>query len=214
MRRTGRSLALLALPALALLVWAVSLSAPSRAAAPQAAPRLTQQVTLYQNDFLRRSVSLATGEYGLAIEGYKVVNIDSELDFGGYHPNMLRAGVQGGQVGWLYDLGTSDELAQRYGYQETVGGGQGFASIHFQGSQLVILQDYSAQTFQPFTEGARFYHAAPPASSQPMAVQVGHIYLVLIRDPGDPSFERFVKLIVTAHTDDEQVTVAWEEILP
>jgi hypothetical protein len=213
MPRIGRPLALLALPALACLAWAHPAAVPAGAAAA-VEPRLTQQVTLYQHDFLRRSISLATGEYGLAIEDYQVKNLDSELDFGGYYPNLLLAGVQGGQVGRLIDLGTGDELAQRYGYQETVGGGQGFASIHFEGQQLVILQDYATQTFQPFTDGARLYHAAPPALSQPIAVEVGHIYLVDIRDKNDPTFRRFAKLIVTAHTDDEQVTIAWEEIMP
>lgn len=213
MTQTVRPLARFVLPALACLAWAYPAPVPAGPAAT-VEPRLTQQVTLYQHDFLRRTVSLASGEYGMALQDHQVKNLDSELDFGGYYPDMLLAGVQGGQVGRLLDLGTGDELAQRYGYQETVGGGQGFASIHFEGQQLVILQDYSAQTFQPFTEGARLYQAAPPASSQPIAVQVGHIYLVDIHDPNDPTYRRFAKLIVTAHVDDEQVTIAWEEILP
>lgn len=210
MNRIAKHTLLVVLSSVVCLAWAQPLPGPS---GPVAAAT-TKQATLYQRDFIRRTVSLATGEYGHAIHDNMVVNVDSELDFGNYYPNMLLAGVQGSQVGRLYDLGTSDELAQRYGYQETGGGGQGFASIHFEGSQLVILADYATQTFQPFTEGARFYHSLPPSTSQPIGAQVGHIYLVLIHDLNDPTFERFAKLIVTAHTDDEQVTVAWEEILP
>jgi len=207
MQRPARPLALLALPVLACLAWARP--------APQAkATELTRQVTLYAHDFLRRTVSLATGEYGMAIEGHRVVNIDSELDFGNYYPDQMLAGVQGAQVGEMFDLGTGAELAQRYGYQETVGGGQGFASIHFENGQLVILADYAAQTFQPFTEGIRFRNAVPPTSSRPIDAQTGHLYLARITDSTDPQFERFVKLIVTAHTPDEQVSVAWQEILP
>lgn len=168
--------------------------------------------TLYQQDFLRRTLSLNTGEYGTVLQDHQVLNLDSELDYGSYLPDGLSVGVQGGQRGDFYDLGTTAELAQRYGYQETVGGGQGFASIHFDGGTLVILRGLDGPTFQPFTEGNIYLASAPPSGIGSVPVQDGHLYLVRIVDANDPGFFRFVKLMVTSHRPSDQVTLVWQEL--
>ncbi len=210
MNRIAKHTLFVALASIACLAWAHPLpGAPEPGAAT-----MTKKATLYAEDFLRQTVSLATGEYGRAIHDHRVVNVDSELDFGTYYANQLLAGVQGAQVGSLYDLGTSEDLAARYGYQETVGGGQGFASIHFDNGQLVILEDYADQTYQFFVEGSRFLHSATPSHSRPIDVYEGHIYLARIQDLYDPDFLRFAKLLVTDHQAPDQVTVVWQEILP
>jgi len=170
--------------------------------------------TLRAHDFTRHSLSLRTGAFGTAIQAQRVVNVDSELDFGALHPGQFTAGVQGGQVGELLDLGSTAELALRYGYDETVGGGQGFASIRFEGEELVILDELATGSVQPFTEGQQFLQARPPAFSVPAAVQLGHLYLVRIVDRNDPAFLRFAKLLVTAHRPGEEVSFVWAELVP
>lgn len=170
--------------------------------------------TLLQHDFTRHSLSLRSGAYGTAVQGSLVVNVDSELDYGALHPAQLTAGVQGSQVGELFDLGATAELAQRYGYEETVGGGQGFASIRFQEGALVILDELATGSVQPFTEGQAFLQARAPAFSTPAAVHVGHVYLVRIVDRLDPAFLRFAKLLVTAHRPGEEVRFMWDELVP
>jgi hypothetical protein len=168
--------------------------------------------TLRAHDFTRHTLSLRTGAFGKAIQAHQVVNIDSELDYGTYTIGQFTAGIQGSQVGELLDLGSVADLAQRYGYVETVGGGQGFASIRFENGELVILDDFLTGSVQPFPEGQQFLQAAPPAYSSPAPVHAGHLYLVRITDRSDPAFLRFAKLQVTAHRPDEEVSFVWTEL--
>ena len=216
---------LLALAGLSLTTFALQTGNPwSRPVAPPQAelgldsaggalqrPRIR---TLYKNDFIRHAMSLSTGRYGLAVQDNVVVNVDSELDYGVYFFDQFLTGVQGGQVGELLDLGTTEDLAARYGYQETVGGGQGFSSIRFESGGLVILADLSTGAVQEFTEGQDFLDAPDTVSSVPAQVNLGHVYLVRIQDRNDPTFLRFAKLLVTEHVPDELVTVLWEEVRP
>lgn len=169
--------------------------------------------TLFAEDFIRHAMSLKTGRYGLAVQDNVVVNVDSELDFDVYNADQFTAGVQGGQVGELLDLGTFDDLALRYGYQETVGGGQGFSSIRYEGGTMVILADLSTAEVQPFPEAQAFLDAPLSSTSIPAPVQAGHVYLVRLQDRNDPTFLRFAKLLVNEHVPGVRVTLAWEEIV-
>ena len=170
------------------------------------------EATLYQEDYLRHSLSLRTGDYGKAVQNHLVVNLDSELDFGSYSADQFTAGVQGGQNGELLDLGSWQDLARRHGYAETVGGGQGFTSIRFENGRLVILQDYSTGAVQSFVEGEQFLNGPPLTTSRPAPITVGHVYLVRIVDRNDPEFLRFVKLLVVGHAPGQSVTVRWQEL--
>lgn len=179
--------------------------------APTKVPaKVVMTQALFAHDPLRHAISLKTGEYGMAILDHRLLNVDSEVDFGAYLTGGLTAGVQGGQIGEFLDLGTAVDLAAAYGFEETVGYGQGFASIHFKNGLLMILQDYASQTFQPFTAGNNFLHSAPPAYSIGVPALPGHIYLVRITDRNDPSFLRFAKLIVVSRKGDESVELTWQ----
>jgi hypothetical protein len=179
---------------------------------PGAGETVTFTRTLYQRHFGQNSVSLATGEFGTLLQGLQVFNVDSELGFGALNGNQLTAGVQGSQVGALLDLGSTAELAAGYGYSETVGGGQGFASLHFEQGQLQILEDYASQTHQPFPRGQAFFDAPAPDFSQPVTPEADHLYLVRVLDKLDPSFERLAKLYVVEHVPSERITIVWQTL--
>jgi hypothetical protein len=168
--------------------------------------------TLWQRHFGQNSVSLATGSFGTGLQGLQVVNFDSELGFGALYEDQLTAGIQGGQVGALLDLGSTAELAAGLGYSETVGGGQGFASLHFEQGQLLILDDFATQTYQPFPRGQAFFDAPAPQFSQPIGPEVDHLYLVRLLDQNDPNFERLAKLYVVEHVPGERVTIVWQTL--
>ena len=50
----------------------------------------------------------------------------------------------------MLDLGTPQELKSTYGYSETVGGGQGFASIDGQ-NEALIVKNYRTSALQEST---------------------------------------------------------------
>jgi len=107
------------------------------------------------------------------------------------------------------DLGTADELRNRYGFEDAQGGGTGFASLHLQGDKVMVLkQDLSRQEFQPLQEGSRLFTEVGPSATAP--VKLGHIYLVRITDKKDKSTQQLVKLIVISFRPEEAVTLRWE----
>ena len=98
----------------------------------------------------------------------------------------------------------------RYGYEETVGNGQGFASIRFEDSKLVILRDRRERVVQDLKETEQLF--APPKSGAAAPVKLGHIYLVRITDRHDSNFQLLVKLLVISHVPGESVTFRWQSL--
>lgn len=194
------------------LALALCLVALAPALAPAQSGTRLRTVTLLPAHFLQQTVSLRSGEYGHIIQDHSVRNFDSELTYDLFLAEHLSPGIQGGQIGEIVDLGTSAEIAARHGYSETLGGGQGFVSIHFRNGQLVIRRDLSGQSFQPFDEGNGFLNQRPPSSSQHALARRGHIYLVRLTDRNDPQFERIAKLMVVAHDSGNRVTLVFEEL--
>ena len=174
-------------------------------------PAAIRHLSLYAADPLRTTLSFGTGEWGSTIQDHVHKNVDSEIDFGQYNAGALTPGIQGGQDGFILDLGTPADLAAKYGYAETVGQGQGFASIHFQGEQLMIVQDVQAGTFQPFDDGNRFLQS-PPQTATHATPKVGHVYLVKLTDSHDPTALRVVKMLVSGHRAGERVDLTWQVI--
>src|SRR5262249_17490165 len=158
--------------------------------------------------------SFADGQYGLTISGRSVVNRGSDIDFNSYTPGGFSVGIEGGRVGTIVDLGSAADLQKKYDYQETVGNGQGFASIHRQGGKIQIRKDDN--TFQPIKEAGELFREGKKKTAG-AAVKLGHIYLVRLTDDQrarelqpNKAFERFVKLLVISYKEDESVTIRWE----
>ena len=135
--------------ALALVIGGVALPRLVRACLSSQAPvALKEQApetgvaTLFALDPLSQTFSFKDGLPGKAVQDHRVVNRQSDIDFGNYHAGEFTVGIEGSVQGAIVDLGSVEELRERYGYTETVGGGQGFASIRREGESLVILKDY------------------------------------------------------------------------
>lgn len=170
------------------------------------APGLT---SLYAADPIGRTMNFTDGAYGGIIQDYMVKNANSDIDFGGYLHNGFTVGIEGGRQGAIVDLGLAATLGRRYGFKETVGGGQGYASIRLIDGELHILADYDNQTTQPLAEAAQLVPGGNAASA---AVHAGHVYVVRIVDRHDQSFERIVKFMVVEFRSGESVTLRWHRL--
>ncbi len=119
-------------------------------------------------------------------------------------------GIEGARLGAIVDLGTTEDLKKQYGYEETVGAGQGFASIHVEDGKLVILKDRRSQEMQELKQSLQVF--AEPTSSAKAPVKVGHIYLARITEKGNPTEQVLVKLLVIGHVPGESVTFRWQSL--
>jgi hypothetical protein len=164
-------------------------------------------VTLYARDPLAHDFSFSQGRYGGVFEEHMRKNAGADLDFSANHPGEFTVGIEGTRRGSMVDLGTWDALRQRYGYFETAGGGQGFASIRREGYRFVILKNYEAQTTQTLKEGNALLR-----NEDHVAVAEDHVYLVRLRDISDPAFELVVKFMVVDYEPGRTVTLRWSVI--
>lgn len=170
----------------------------------------TGVATLFARDPLTQSFCFKDGGPGSLVQNGQVFNRCSDLNFNGYSINGFSVGIEGGREGVILDLGTPDELKQRHGYSETVGNGQGFASLDIKNGKVMILQDYKQQTRQELKESAQLFQV--PKASAAATVRLGHIYLIRITDRFDKAYEMFAKLMVIAHNPSESVTFRWQVI--
>jgi hypothetical protein len=196
--------------ALALSLSLLAATASAARGAPEA-PTPRGVTTLYALDPLRSTLNLATGETGAVFQDHGIADRGSDLAYGLYAPDALTVGVVGRRLGTIVDLGTSADLAKRHGYAEVAGGGQGYASIHLEGRNLVITRRPGTGTFQGLRDaGALFAARGVPQASAP--VLLGHVYLVRVTDETDPSFERLAKVLVVGHVPGQSVAIRWSPL--
>ena len=168
---------------------------------------VTGIATLFARDPLTQSICFRDGGPGAVFQNGQTRNRCSDLNFNSYFANGFSVGVEGGRQGVILDLGTPEQLKGKYGYLETVGAGQGFASIDVRNGKALILKDYKTGELQHLAESANLFRVPESLSSVP--VKVGHIYLMRITDRHDKTFEQFAKLLVVAHVPGESVTIRW-----
>jgi hypothetical protein len=166
--------------------------------------------TLYQRDPLANKLSFGTGAYGSVFQDHQVKNHQSDIDFGQYHANEFTVGIEGGSIGAIVDLGSPESLQQEYGYEETVGGGQGFASIRMENGRLVILADRRKQTTQPLRNTSTLFAELKPSAHAP--IHDNHVYVVRLRDTHEPQSERLTKLLVVRYEPGVSVTLRWQAV--
>jgi len=165
--------------------------------------------TMYVHDPLARTMCFSDGKEGFAFVDNDWRNRCSDLSFILAGGGSLASGVEVNRVAAIVDLGTPDELRQRYGFEEAPGGATGFASLHLAGDKVMVLkQDISAPEYQRLQEGTKLFTELAPSANAP--IKLGHIYLVRIADKKDTSFQQLVKLMVIAHRPEESVTLRWE----
>ena len=167
--------------------------------------------TMYAIDPLARSLCFADGKEGMAFSNTDWGNRCSDLSFSLAAGGSLVSGIEVDRLAAIVDLGTADELRNRYGFEDAQGGGTGFASLHLQGDKVMVLkQDISKQEFQPLQEASKLFTEVGPAATAP--IKLGHIYLVRIADKKDRSTQQLVKLMVIAFRPEEAVTLRWESL--
>lgn len=165
--------------------------------------------TLYALDPLARALCFRDGREGVMFRSNRVTNRCSDLSFTLAGGGSLVTGIEANRVGAIIDLGTADELRERYGYDDADGGGEGFASLRNQGDKLVILkEDSPEEKLQPLREAQALFATARSSANAP--VKLGHIYLLRIADTKDSSFQLIVKLLVISYRPNESVTLRWE----
>jgi hypothetical protein len=163
--------------------------------------------TLYALDPVACSFSFGEGSYGQVVQDGVVKNRQSDIDFGRYGTDQFSAGIEGGRLGAIVDLGTAVDLQRRYSYPETVGNPQGFSSLRISGGKLVVGTDYKTGIVQPLKEADLL---ATTKGLAQVPVLPGHIYVVRIVDRHDPTFERMAKVLVLQHQPGSSVTFRWE----
>lgn len=192
-------------------------SAPSEGSAAQvempaavAAP-WPRSATLVAQDFLRSSLSLNDGGAGSMLQDGRVLNRDSQIEYGNYVQQAFSVGIQGGEIGRILDLGPWEQLARLHGYSEVVGGGVGFLSICREGQGLQVLGAAGHPSTQPL-RGTQALFALDARDLDSIEPEVGHIYLLRILDRHDSSYELLVKLLVTEHRPGESVSFLWQPL--
>ena len=166
--------------------------------------------TLYAVDPLARTLCFNDGKEGMAIVSNKWENRCSDLSYTLAGGGSLVTGIELNRVAAIVDLGTANDLRERYSYEDAENGGVGFASIRLEGDKVTILQDDNGKfkaSWQTLQEGSKLSEVKSSANAP---IQLGHIYLVRTVDSKDKSFQRIVKLIVIAYRPEEAVTVRWE----
>jgi hypothetical protein len=167
--------------------------------------------TMYVHDPLARTMCFSDGKEGFAFVNNEYRNRCSDLSYILASNGSLASGIEVNRVAAIVDLGTPDELRQRYGFEDAQGGGTGFASLHLNGDKIMILkQDLGKPEYQPLQEGAKLFTEVAPSATSP--IKLGHIYLVRIADRKDTSFQQLVKLMVIAFRPEESVTLRWESL--
>lgn len=204
-----RSLSLLTCSALAALCWLGSARAQEARPGVERGAARGGVATLYWFDPLARAFCLRDGRAGLTFQENRLTNRCSDLSFTTAGGGSLVTGIEAERIGVLVDLGTADELRERYGYEDADAGGEGFASLRVQEGRLMILkEDGPQEKLQPLKESSALFTTARPSANAP--VRLGHIYLLRIEDAKDRSFQLLAKLIVIAYRPNESVTLRWE----
>lgn len=185
-------------------------SASSVAQKPAAYPLAGGGIfTLYALDPLARALCFRDGREGLTFLKNRWEERCNDLSFTLAGGGSLVSGIERNRTASIIDLGTADELSDRYGYDDAFRGGAGFASLQLQGDglKLMVLKKNEPETLQPLKEGAQLFTNAEPSANAP--VKLGHIYLVRLTDSKDRSFQLIVKLMVIAYRQGESVTLRW-----
>jgi hypothetical protein len=164
--------------------------------------------TLYALDPLARTLCFTDGGAGSSIQAGSVFNRCSHMAFES-GPDRLVVGVQGAERGAFADLGTPEALARRYSYSETVGGGQGYASLALADGRITIRTGTRESPSQALREQQLL---SIPASAGSVSITPGHVLLARLQRHREP--ELFVKFIVLAHVPGQSVTLRWAVLRP
>jgi hypothetical protein len=165
--------------------------------------------TLYALDPSARTLCFNDGKEGMRSANNVWGNRCSDLSYSLAGNGVLVAGIEVNRVAAIVDLGTGNDLRERYGFEDADNGAIGFASLRLEGNKITILQeDNTKPVWQPLKEGPQLFTDVKASANAP--IKLGHIYLVRIADTKDKTFQHIVKLMVIAYRPEESVTLRWE----
>jgi hypothetical protein len=167
--------------------------------------------TMYTLDPLARTFCFNDGKEGMAITNNQWGNRCSDLSYSPAGGGTLVAGIEINRVAAFVDLGTANELREKYRFEDAENGGVGFASLRLEGGKITILGEddgKSQQQWTPLKEAPPLFTDVKASASVP--IKLGHIYLLRTADSKDRNFEQIVKFMVVSYRPDEAVTVRWE----
>ena len=192
-----------------LVVFFVSATEITQGQAPKAVNQpATGIATMFARDPITQTFCFEDGDFGSTIQNGQVLNRCSNLSYNAYNADAFTVGIEGGREGVILDLGTTQDLKSRYSYLDSVGFGQGFASIDVRNGEGVIVQDFRKGTRQELKEATQLFQA--PKSAASASVKLGHIYLIRVTDPKDKAYEVLGKMLVLAYVPGESVTIRWQ----
>jgi len=199
-----------ALPAAALALVAAGLaSAASEDGGPSPASGSSQLVTLYAGDPVTHALNLADGSFGGSIDGLRFVETPAHLDYGTYMADTLTLALGDDDRGHAVDLGHWADIAKTLGFEEAIGGGVGFASLHFADADVRIARRVPKDGFQDFRDARPILTAQAGTHLLRIPPAVGHIYLLRVEGVHRRGTPLFVKMQVVAHEPGERVTLRW-----
>jgi hypothetical protein len=173
-------------------------------------PRKTSGIfTMYALDPLARSFCFNDGKEGMRIANHQWGNRCSDLSFSLVSGGTLVSGIEVDRAAVIVDLGTNNDLRERYGFDDTENGAVGFASLRLEGNKIMVLQeDVSKPVWTTLKEGAALFNETRASANA--SIKLGHIYLVRIADSKNQGFRQIAKLMVIAYRPEESVTLRWE----
>lgn len=176
-----------------------------------APPKQGGIATMYALDPLSRTICFQDGKEGMTVEANRWANRCSDLSYSLAGDGSLVTGIEANRIAAIVDLGTPDELRQRYGYEDAEGGGEGFASLRADGERILILkEDNPQEKLQRLKEGSKLFTELGPSANAP--IKLGHIYVMRIADQKDKTFQLAIKLMVIAYRPNESVTLRWARL--
>lgn len=165
--------------------------------------------TMHALDPLSRTLCFNDGKEGMAIANNQFGNRCSDLSYSLAGNGVFVTGIEVNRVAAIVDLGTANQLRERYGFEDADNGGVGFASLRVEGNKITILQeDNTSPVWQPLKEGPQLFNDLKASANAP--IKLGHIYLVRVADTKDKAYQQIVKLMVISYRPEESVTVRWE----
>jgi hypothetical protein len=169
---------------------ALGLSGNDNGVSKQASGRGGGLVTLYADDPVAHTFNFAEGTYGAQLQDCGVKLCGADLDVEAWNSGEFTVGIECRKPSSILDLGSTEELRARYGFEERVGGGLGFASIRVVQGRFEILKNLALQKYQPLLDGKWLVRSPNHAP-----ILDDHVYLVRLPDADEPG---------------ETVTLRWE----
>jgi len=175
------------------------------------AGNLTFVSTLYGRDPLWRAIDFDTNQAGEVFSTGNggvggVYNQNGMLDFDNYLSGGISAGVQGGQMAVLLDLGTESVISAQYS------GGNYYnpwTELFYNESMRELVLISSSGVSAPLIENSLFFANSTSSGYSSLNVAEGHVYLVRFYDRYDASFERMIKILVVDYIPNEALTIRW-----